>query len=98
MKDFIKEFMEKLKTQRGVNKYNSLKAQVNDDVVVVNDPNDNKSGMYVVCNGVPVMKVGNETVASINQIGIDDLPEFIANIKAMYMNKLYDIRSWQATK
>lgn len=61
---------------------------VNNKVIVGNDPKDPKNGIYIFCGGIPVLRVANDTCLSNNEVGINNVPEVVKNIKNMYRSYL----------
>ena len=61
---------------------------VNHDVCVGNDPDGPENGIYILCGGIPVLRVVNDSCMTNNEVGIDDVAEVLKNIKDMYRNNL----------
>ena len=64
------------------------KSTVNTDVTIANDPNDPENRIYVFVGGIPIAEVSDVETDGENTILIDQVGEFVANIKKMYLNSL----------
>ena len=64
------------------------KKTVNADVTITNDPNDPENKIYVYVKGVPVALVCDVIQDGENCVLIDQVGEYVANVKKMYLNKL----------
>ena len=64
------------------------KKTVNAGVTIANDPNDPENRIYVFVGGIPIAEVRDVELDGDNTILIDQVGEFVANIKKMYLNSL----------
>lgn len=84
----FKAFLRKMREER----ITSIEAQnnrtVNQEVVIANDKNDPDNKIYIYVRGVPVALVCDIVKDGENCVLIDQVGEFVANIKKMYRNKL----------
>lgn len=84
----FKSIRKKITDSREQNEMRETERMVNHDVCVGNDPKDPKNGIYIFCGGIPVLRVANDTCLSNNDVGINNVPEVVKNIKDMYRNSL----------
>lgn len=84
----FKAFLRKMHEER----MTSIEAQnnrtVNQEVVIANDKNDPDNKIYIYVRGIPVALVCDIVKDGENCVLIDQVGEFVANIKKMYRNKL----------
>ena len=81
-------FLRKMREERNISIELDNKRMVNRDVVIANDPNDPENRIYVFVCGVPIAAVYDVQLFEKNTILIDQVGEFVANIKKMYLNSL----------
>ena len=61
---------------------------VNSEIVIANDQNDPENRIYVFVGGIPIAEVSDVELDGENTILIDQVGEYVANIKKMYLNRL----------
>ena len=84
----FKAFLKKMREERNISIELDNKRMVNRDVVIANDPNDPENRIYVFVCGVPIAAVYDVQLFEKNTILIDQVDEYVANIKKMYLNSL----------
>ena len=84
----FKFIRKKITDSREQSELRETERMVNHDVYVGNDPNDPNNKIYIFCNGVPVMEVADDSVATNSTVGINEVAEVLKNIKDMYRNSL----------
>ena len=84
----FKAFLNKMREERNISIELDNKRMVNRDVVIANDPNDPENRIYVFVCGVPIAAVYDVQLFEKNTILIDQVGEYVANIKKMYLNSL----------
>ena len=84
----FKAFIRKMREERNISIELDNKRMVNRDVVIANDPNDPENRIYVFVCGVPIAAVYDVQLFEKNTILIDQVGEYVANIKKMYLNSL----------
>lgn len=84
----FKAFLKKMREERNISIELDNKRMVNRDVVIANDPNDPENRIYVFVCGVPIAAVYDVQLFEKNTILIDQVGEYVANIKKMYLNSL----------
>ena len=81
-------FLLKMREKHNASSELNNKSTVNTDVTIANDPNDPESRIYVFVGGIPIAEVRDVELDGENTILIDQVGEFVANIKKMYLNSL----------
>ena len=81
-------FIRKMREERETSVQLNNKKTVNTDVTIANDPNDPENRIYVFVGGIPVAEVRDVELDGENTILIDQVGEYVANIKKMYLNSL----------
>ena len=81
-------FLRKMREEREISVQLNNKKTVNTDVTIANDPNDPENRIYVFVGGIPIAEVSDVELNGENTILIDQVGEFVANIKKMYLNSL----------
>lgn len=81
-------FLRKMREEREISVQLNNKRTVNADVTIANDPNDPENRIYVFVGGIPIAEVSDVELDGENTILIDQVGEFVANIKKMYLNSL----------
>lgn len=81
-------FLKKMREERNIAIELNNKRTVNTDVTIANDPNDPENRIYVFAGGIPIAEVIDLAFDGENTIRIDQVGEFVANIKKMYLNSL----------
>ena len=81
-------FLRKMREERETSVQLNNKKTVNTDVTIANDPNDPENRIYVFVGGIPIAEVSDVELGGENTILIDQVGEFVANIKKMYLNSL----------
>ena len=81
-------FLRKMREERETSVQLNNKKTVNTDVTIANDPNDPENRIYVFVGGIPIAEVRDVELDGDNTILIDQVGEFVANIKKMYLNSL----------
>ena len=81
-------FLRKMREERETSVQLNNKKTVNTDVTIANDPNDPENRIYVFVGGIPIAEVSDVELDGENTILIDQVGEFVANIKKMYLNSL----------
>lgn len=65
-----------------------MNEKVNTNVYVANDPYDPDNGIYVFVADIPVMRVVDGRNCNGNTIPIENVGEFIVNVKNMFRNSI----------
>ena len=81
-------FLRKMREERETSEQLNNKKTVNTDVTIANDPNDPENRIYVFVGGIPIAEVSDVELDGENTILIDQVSDFVANIKKMYLNSL----------
>ena len=81
-------FIRKMREQHNASIEIDNKKTVNTDVTIANDPNDPENRIYVFVCGVPIAAVYDVQLFEKNTILIDQVGEYVSNIKKMYLNSL----------
>ena len=81
-------FLRKMREERETSEQLNNKKTVNTDVTIANDPNDPENRIYVFVGGIPIAEVIDVAFDGENTIRIDQVGEYVANIKKMYLNSL----------
>ena len=81
-------FLRKMREERETSVQLNNKKTVNTDVTIANDPNDPENRIYVFVGGIPIAEVRDVELDGENTILIDQVGEYVANIKKMYLNSL----------
>ena len=81
-------FLRKIREKHNASIELNNKSTVNTDVTIANDPNDPENRIYVFVGGIPIAEVSDVELGGENTILIDQVGEFVANIKKMYLNSL----------
>ena len=81
-------FLCKMREKRNTSIELNNKRTVNADVTIANDPNDPENRIYVFVGGIPIAEVRDIELDGENTILIDQVGEFVANVKKMYLNSL----------
>ena len=81
-------FLRKMREEREISVQLNNKKTVNAGVTIANDPNDPENRIYVFVGGIPIAEVSDVELDGENTILIDQVGEFVANIKKMYLNSL----------
>ena len=81
-------FIRKMREERETSVQLNNKKTVNTDVTIANDPNDPENRIYVFVGGIPIAEVRDIELDGENTILIDQVGEYVANIKKMYLNSL----------
>ena len=81
-------FLRKMREERNISIELNNKRTVNADVTIANDPNDPENRIYVFVGGIPIAEVRDVELECENTILIDQVGEYVANIKKMYLNSL----------
>ena len=84
----FKAIRKKITDSREQSELRETERLVNHNVYVGNDPNDPENGIYILCRGIPVLRVVNDPCVTNNEVGIDEVAEVVKNIKDMYRNSL----------
>ena len=84
----FKYFRNRIAEERRKDAIRETERIVNTDVYVANDKNDPDNKIYIYVCGVPVALVCDVVQDGENCVLIDQVGEFVANIKKMYRNKL----------
>ena len=80
-------FLRKMREERNISIELNNKRTVNADVTIANDKNDPENKIYVYVKGVPVALVCDVIQDGENCVLIDQVGEYVANIKKMYLNR-----------
>ena len=80
--------LRKMREERETSEQLNNKKTVNTDVTIANDPNDPENRIYVFVGGIPIAEVRDVELDGENTILIDQVGEYVANIKKMYLNSL----------
>lgn len=88
IRNSIRAFIRKMREERNASIEIDNKKTVNTDVTIANDPNDPENKIYVFVCGVPIAAVYDVQLFEKNTILIDQVGEYVANIKKMYLNSL----------
>ena len=81
-------FLRKMREKHNKSIEFNNKSTVNTDVTIANDQNDTENRIYVFVGGIPIAEVSDVELGGENTILIDQVGEFVANIKKMYLNSL----------
>ena len=81
-------FLRKMREKHNASIELNNMSTVNTDVTIANDPNDPENRIYVFVGGIPIAEVSDVELGGENTILIDQVGEFVANIKKMYLNSL----------
>ena len=81
-------FLRKMREEREISVQSNNNKTVNTDVTIANDPNDPENRIYVFVGGIPIAEVSDVELDKENTILIDQVGEYVANIKKMYLNSL----------
>lgn len=81
-------FLRKMREERIASEEAETIKTVNSEIVIANDKNDPENKIYVYVKGVPVALVCDVIQDGENCVLIDQVGEYVANIKKMYRNKL----------
>ena len=81
-------FLRKMREERIASEEAEIIKTVNSEIVIANDPNDPENRIYVFVGGIPIAEVRDVELDGENTILIDQVGEFVANIKKMYLNSL----------
>ena len=81
-------FLRKMREEREISVQSNNNKTVNTDVTIANDPNDPENRIYVFVSGIPIAEVRDVELDGENTILIDQVGEYVANIKKMYLNSL----------
>ena len=81
-------FLRKMREKHNASIELNNKSTVNTDVTIANDPNDHENRIYVFVGGIPIAEVSDVELDGENTILLDQVGEFVANIKRMYLNSL----------
>ena len=81
-------FLRKMREKHNASIELNNMSTVNTDVTIANDPNDPENRIYVFVSGIPIAEVRDVELGGENTILIDQVGEFVANIKKMYLNSL----------
>lgn len=84
----FKAFLRKIHEERIASEKAETIKTVNSGIVIANDKNDPDNKIYIYVCGVPVALVCDIVKDGENCVLIDQVGEFVANIKKMYRNKL----------
>ena len=84
----FRTFLRKMREEHNASIELNNKKTVNTDVTIANDPNDPENRIYVFVCGVPIAAVYDVQLFEKNTILIDQVGEYVANIKKMYLNSL----------
>ena len=80
--------LRKMREERETSVQLDNKKTVNAGVTIANDPNDPENRIYVFVGGIPIAEVRDVELDGENTILIDQVGEYVANIKKMYLNSL----------
>ena len=81
-------FPRKMREERIASEEAETIKTVNSEIVIANDKNDPENKIYVYVKGVPVALVCDVIQDGENCVLIDQVGEYVANVKKMYLNKL----------
>ena len=81
-------FLRKMREERIASEEAETIKTVNSEIVIANDKNDPENKIYVYVKGVPVALVCDVIQDGENCVLIDQVGEYVANVKKMYLNKL----------
>ena len=81
-------FLRKMREERIASEEAEIIKTVNSEIVIANDKNDPENKIYVYVKGVPVALVCDVIQDGENCVLIDQVGEYVANIKKMYLNSL----------
>lgn len=84
----FKAFLSKMREERIASVEAETIKTVNSEIVIANDKNDPENKIYVYVKGVPVALVCNAVRDGENCVLIDQVGEYVANVKKMYRNRL----------
>ena len=77
-----------MREEREISVQSNNNKTLNTDVTIANDPNDPENRIYVFVGGIPIAEVRDIELDGENTILIDQVGEYVANIKKMYLNSL----------
>ena len=81
-------FLRKMREEHNASIELNNKKTVNAGVTIANDPNDPENRIYVFVGGIPIAEVIDVAFDGENTIRIDQVGEYVANIKKIYLNSL----------
>ena len=81
-------FLRKMREERIASEEAEIIKTVNSEIVIANDQNDPENRIYVFVGGIPIAEVSDVELDGENTILIDQVGEYVANIKKMYLNRL----------
>ena len=81
-------FLRKMREERIASVEAETSRIVNSEIVIANDKNDPENKIYVYVKGIPVALVCDVVQDGENCVLIDQVGEYVANIKKMYRNRL----------
>ena len=81
-------FLRKMREERIASEEAEIIKTVNSEIVIANDKNDPENKIYVYVKGVPVALVCDVIQGGENCVLIDQVGEYVANVKKMYLNSL----------
>lgn len=81
-------FLRKMREERIASVEAETSRIVNSEIVIANDKNDPENKIYVYVKGVPVALVCDAVQNGENCVLIDQVSEYVANVKKMYRNRL----------
>lgn len=84
----FKAFLSKMREERIASVEAETSRIVNSEIVIANDKNDPENKIYVYVKGVPVALVCDVVQDGENCVLIDQVGEYVANVKKMYRNRL----------
>ena len=84
----FKAFLSKMREERIASVEAETSRIVNSEIVIANDKNDPENKIYVYVKGIPVALVCDVVQDGENCVLIDQVGEYVANIKKMYRNRL----------
>lgn len=86
--NLLKYLREKFAEAHRQGTFHETERIVNTDVYIANDKNDPENKIYVYVNGVPVALVCDIVRDGENCVLINQVCEYVSNIKKMYRNKI----------
>lgn len=84
----LSALLRKMREERIASEEAEIIKTVNSEIVIANDKNDPENKIYVYVKGVPVALVSDVVRDGENCVLIDQVGEYVSNIKKMYLNKL----------
>lgn len=84
----FKAFLSKMREERIASVEAETSRIVNSEIVIANDKNDPENKIYVYVKGVPVALVCDVVQDGENCVLIDQVGEYVSNVKKMYRNRL----------